>query len=73
MASIVVISAQAGTQYFTGFLNARVRGHDNERLLQPISRQVIIYLEDAWTLLDPVGYRSSIWGTTTSLHTSSVR
>jgi len=29
MANIVVIPAQAGIQYFAGFLDARVRGHDN--------------------------------------------
>ncbi|MGD8630303.1 MAG: hypothetical protein PVH38_01635 [Gammaproteobacteria bacterium] len=37
-AKIVVIPAQAGIQYFTGFLDARVRGHDNVRLLQAILR-----------------------------------
>ncbi|MGD8630985.1 MAG: hypothetical protein PVG72_09710 [Gammaproteobacteria bacterium] len=36
MAKIVVIPAYAGIQYFTGFLDARVRGHDNVRLLQAI-------------------------------------
>jgi hypothetical protein len=34
MANIIVIPAQAGIQYSTGFLDARVRGHDNVRLLQ---------------------------------------
>jgi hypothetical protein len=29
VANIVVIPAQAGIQYVTGFLDARVRGHDN--------------------------------------------
>jgi len=36
MANIVVIPAQPGIQYFTGFLDARVRGRDNVRLLQAI-------------------------------------
>jgi hypothetical protein len=31
MAKIVGIPAQAGIQSFTGFLDARVRGHDNVR------------------------------------------
>ncbi|HYQ71484.1 MAG TPA: hypothetical protein VET88_06085 [Gammaproteobacteria bacterium] len=40
MASIVVIPAQAGIQYFTGFLDARERGHDNVRLLQAILMEI---------------------------------
>jgi hypothetical protein len=42
MANIVVIPAQAGIQYFTGFLDARVRGHDNVRLMQAILCQKCI-------------------------------
>jgi hypothetical protein len=38
MANIVVIPAHAGIQYSTGFLDARVRGHDNVGLLQAILR-----------------------------------
>jgi hypothetical protein len=38
MTNIVVIPAHAGIQYFTGFLDARVRGHDNLGLLQAIVR-----------------------------------
>ena len=38
MANIVVIPAQAGIRYFTGFMDARVLGHGNVRLLQPIFR-----------------------------------
>ena len=40
MANFVVIPAQAGIQYFTGFPDARIRVHDNARLLQTILRQV---------------------------------
>jgi hypothetical protein len=40
MANIIVIPAQDGIQYFTGFLDARVRAHDNARLLQAILRQL---------------------------------
>jgi hypothetical protein len=44
MANIVVIPTQVGIQYFTGFLDARVRGHDNVRLLQTVLRQVLAQL-----------------------------
>ena len=42
MANFVVIPAQAGIQYFTGFLDVRIRAHDNARLLQAILRQVLV-------------------------------
>jgi len=37
----VVIPAQAGIQRFKGFLDARLRGHDDEWMLSPILRQVL--------------------------------
>jgi hypothetical protein len=36
MANIIVIPAHAGIQYSTGFLDARIRRHDNVRVLQAI-------------------------------------
>jgi hypothetical protein len=36
MTNFVVIRVQAGMRYLTGFLDARLGGHDNVSLLQPV-------------------------------------